>query len=96
MSASRSAVVGLTVFCWGLITAVVRSFTIVARDPQVLQLWRPMFVIYVIVEATAEDPLFQNHSLQQLLLAVAMTWPAAAAALPSRQAYAVTMREARS
>ncbi len=88
--------VGLTVFCWGLVTAVVRSFTIMARDSQVLQLWRPMFVIYAIVEATAEDPLFQNHSLQQLLLAVAMTWPAAAAALPSRRAYAVAMREARS
>ena len=88
--------VGLAVFCWGLITAVVRSFTIMARDPQLLQLWRPMFVIYVIVEATAEDPLFQNHSLNQLLLAVAMTWPIAAAALPSRQTYAVAMREARS
>ena len=87
---------GLMVFCWGLITAVVRSLTIAAKDPQLLQLWRPMFVIFVIIEATAEDPLFQNHSLMQLLLAIAMTWPAAAAALPSRQAYALTMREARS
>ena len=89
--------VGLTVFCWGLVTAVVRSFTIMARDPHLLQLWRPIFVVYVIVEATAECPLFQNHSLSQLLLAVAMTWPAAAAAaMPSREAYGVAMREARS
>ena len=87
--------VGLTVFCWGLIAAVVRSFTIMARDPQLLQLWRPMFVVYVIVEATAECPLFQNHSIHQLLLAVAVSWPLAAAQ-PSRQAYAVAMREVRS
>ncbi len=88
--------VGLTVFCWGLLTALVRSFTIAARDPQLLQLWRPMFVVFVIIEATAEDPLFQNHSLHQLLLAVAMTWPAAAAARASRQTYGLAMREARS
>ena len=88
--------VGLTVFCWGLVTAVVRSFTIMARDPQLIQLWRPMFVIYAIIEATAEDPLFQNHSLQQLLLAVAMSWPSAAALLPTRRPYAVALREARS
>ena len=87
--------VGLTVFCWGLVTAVVRSFKIMAKDPQLLQLWRPIFVIYVIIEATAEDPLFQNHSLHQLLLAVAMTWPVVAAARPSRQPYAMAMREAR-
>ena len=87
--------VGLTVFCWGLMKAVGRSFSIVARDPLVLQLWRPMFVIYVIVEATAECPLFQNHSLQQLLLAVATALPLAATASRNRQAFAVTLREAR-
>ena len=87
---------GLTVFCWGLMKAVARSFSIMARDPLVLQLWRPMFVIYVIVEATAECPLFQNHSLQQLLLAVATTLPLAATVSWRRQAGAVTLREARS
>ncbi len=88
--------IGLFVFCWGLFTAVVRSFAIMARDTELLLLWRPMFVVYVIVEATAECPLFQNHSLHQLLLAVAMTWPAAAAVLPRRRAAPVAFREATS
>lgn len=74
---------GLSIFAATLIGSLRRCLAMFAADARPLVLWRLLFVVYVIVEASAEDPLFQNHSLQQLLLAVATAWPQASRA-PAR------------
>lgn len=76
---------GLAVFAAGLLASAWRVLVMFDADPRVLVSWRILFVVYVIVEATAENPLFQNHSLSQALLAAATAWPAAARVLrPTR------------
>ena len=42
------------------------------QDPQYVKLWPVLFLVFVLVLTNVENPLFQNHSIHQLLFVVAV------------------------
>lgn len=67
---------GILLFCSVLLAAARRSIAAFVEDASILNLWAPLFVACTAISATAENPLFQNNSLHQSLLAIAMAAPA--------------------
>jgi exopolysaccharide production protein ExoQ len=51
------------------LVAALRAFAV---DPQFTKLWSPILIIFVTLLAFVENPLFQNHSIHQVLLVVAV------------------------
>ena len=49
--------------------STIRAFLL---DPQYVKLWPILFLIFVLVLTNVENPLFQNHSIHQLLFVVAL------------------------
>jgi O-antigen ligase len=45
--------------------STIRAFL---RDPQYIKIWPILFLVFVLVPTNVENPLFQNHSIHQLLL----------------------------
>ena len=64
--------VGLVAFGLGLWEAVRRALAVLRLRSSYLEAWPLLFVSYVIVLCCFENPLFQNNSLHQLLLAAAI------------------------
>jgi exopolysaccharide production protein ExoQ len=56
----------------GLGAGLVSALAAFAADPQFTKLWAVLFIVSVTVLACAENPLFQEHSIHQLLLVVAV------------------------
>ena len=65
-------VIGPVLLAAGLVAAFVTAIKRVVSDRGYAALWALLYVVFVTVLCTAENPLFQNHSLHQLLLIVAV------------------------
>jgi O-antigen ligase len=65
-------VLGPMLLIAGLAIALSRSMSAFVREPRALCLWPLLFLLYLLPYVLAENPLFQNHSLLQLLFVAAM------------------------
>jgi O-antigen ligase len=65
-------VVGPILLAAGLFAAFRRAITTFAAERSPVSLWPLLFLLFLVPYVLAENPLFQNHSLLQLLFVVAM------------------------
>ncbi len=65
-------VIGPVLFVTGLLIAVLTAIKKALASDGFLTFWPLFMIVYVIVLALAENPLFENHSFHQLLLVTAV------------------------
>lgn len=65
-------IVGITLLSAGLLIALFVTVKRSVTSWEYAALWPPVYIVFVLVLSTAENPLFQNHSLHQLLFIVAV------------------------
>jgi exopolysaccharide production protein ExoQ len=64
--------VGILLLSAGLLLALYLTIKKSVTSREYAALWPPIYIVFVLVLSTAENPLFQNHSLHQLLFIVAV------------------------
>ena len=65
-----TGLVGLALFCAGIVRVIVLVINANRRTPGISAGWSLMFVVHVLILTMVENPLFYNHSLAQILLIV--------------------------
>jgi exopolysaccharide production protein ExoQ len=60
---------GLILFVTTMLVAFRRAVARYASNPDAVQMWHLLYLIMLAIYATAENPLFANHSIHQFLLA---------------------------
>jgi O-antigen ligase len=62
-----TGLVGLVLFILGLVQVIVLVIGANRRTPGIPAAWSLMFLVHVLILCAVENPLFYNHSLQQIL-----------------------------
>lgn len=62
-----TGLVGLALFILGLVQVIVLVIGANRRTPGIPAAWSLMFLVHVLILCAVENPLFYNHSLQQIL-----------------------------
>ena len=78
-------VVGIIFLSIGLLIAFFVTVKKSVTSWEYAALWPPVYIVFVLVLSTAENPLFQNHSLHQLLFIVAVAGSVQYGSTPRRQ-----------